>query len=680
MARHPLLITNPEGEHFPPLFYGTNVSVTDLVHVLTGGGTVDDFLAQFPQVTRQQALGFLNSTQNRVYSFYSVTQLTSKLTARVNEMKAIHAAGVSITGSLDHDAMHQAVHRAIAGLMDCDSFVISSYDGAEGYVRAEYVYHEGQVVDTSLLPPLPFDDTAPPQAVGTQGYAIRTGKSLRIGDFRQHTAGRRDGYYYDDGEVTRIEDTPEDGTDETRALLIVPVKLEGRVTGVIQVMSFRPHAYTDEHLRFAEAIAPYAAIAAQNARLYRQRQFQNAHLEILYSITRHTLDARPMTEITAAALHRLGALLGARSYALWRYAGAGAQGTLLAMTDPPAQWPQARARLADTGEDLIEDLFMDSETADPGDPEADPVETLRCAAALRVGADLAGVLIMTMPRGTPLVPAERDALREVAAHLAASCHTLDLAEQARAHRAELEARVAQRTADLNRALESERSLNQLKMRLMAMISHELRNPLAVIMTSAELLDRHDARMDYEKRQTYLARILGQAQHMRGIMEDTLTFGRLESAAPQPRRVPVDLLALAEQQSALALHPHAGRTVTVTSSGAPRLIALDRDLMAHVLSNILTNALKYSSPETPVTLHVAFAPDAVTVRIADEGIGIPPADLAQVGEPFFRAQNVGDVQGTGLGLALVRRILVILGGTMEIVSAPGEGTTVILTLT
>jgi signal transduction histidine kinase len=103
------------------------------------------------------------------------------------------------------------------------------------------------------------------------------------------------------------------------------------------------------------------------------------------------------------------------------------------------------------------------------------------------------------------------------------------------------------------------------------------------------------------------------------------------------------------------------------------------LLRHILSNLLSNACKYSPPGSEVHFELICQAGQATFVIQDRGIGIPPADLAHLFEPFHRASNVKEIPGTGLGLAIVKRAVDLYGGTIAVDSQVGEGTTFTVTL-
>ncbi len=264
--------------------------------------------------------------------------------------------------------------------------------------------------------------------------------------------------------------------------------------------------------------------------------------------------------------------------------------------------------------------------------------------------------------------------------------------------AELEHRVAERTAalqaaneelrrahsEISRALARERELSELKSRFVSMVSHEIRTPLAAILSSAELLERYGARWSEEKRLTHLRRIQNTVQRLTTLLEDVLWVSRAEAGRLRFHPKPLDLVAfcrdLIEEMRLTAADSHQ-LILDLTALPEPKHLTavLDDQLLRQILHNLLSNAIKYSPQGGPVRLALRQEDDWVVLTIADRGIGIPDADQERLFEPFHRGHNVGAITGTGLGLNIVRRAVELHGGSIGVQSREGEGTTVTVVL-
>lgn len=231
-------------------------------------------------------------------------------------------------------------------------------------------------------------------------------------------------------------------------------------------------------------------------------------------------------------------------------------------------------------------------------------------------------------------------------------------------------------------LEAARELNHLKNTFVSMVSHEFRTPLAVILSSAELLSNHLDKLSPERRGQQLESIRGSTLRMAQLVDDVLLLGKVEGGRMTFTPAPLPLREFCDTLVDEALSATSRRCPIVLTFGEdlPDTISADESLLRHVFSNLLSNAAKYSPEESPVHLTVEkSAPGTLTFRIADKGIGIPAADLPRLFQPFQRAGNVGQISGTGLGLMIAKRCAELHGGTLEVASTAGEGTTVTVTL-
>lgn len=253
----------------------------------------------------------------------------------------------------------------------------------------------------------------------------------------------------------------------------------------------------------------------------------------------------------------------------------------------------------------------------------------------------------------------------------------------------LEARVAERTAelrkselDLRAALDAERALNLLKTSFVGMVSHEFRTPLGVIQSATDLLQRHGERLDPGERDNQFASIQQAVRRMAGMMEHILLLGRLDGRHYHLKPVRIDLAAwIGEHLHVMCPAPADTARIRIEAAAGHDLheTHLDEALLLHILGNLLSNACKYSPPETPVIVRLFRSGTTVAIEVVDRGIGISEADQRHLFEGFFRASNVGSRPGSGLGLTIARRCAERMGGTVTAASTPGQGSTFRVTL-
>ncbi len=183
------------------------------------------------------------------------------------EIRLLSEAAGLLSRTLDPHAVYDTMYRFVSQIMDCADLFVSSYNADDRLIHCTYARHEGQPLDVSLFPPIPLE----PEGFGMQSMVIRTGQSLIISDLEARLKQTQTKYYVDANKVVE-GDFPDDGTDHTRSALIVPIKVDSRVIGVIQVASYHYDAYTADHQRMLEALMIQVGVASVNAALYQQAQ------------------------------------------------------------------------------------------------------------------------------------------------------------------------------------------------------------------------------------------------------------------------------------------------------------------------------------------------------------------------------------------------------------------------
>lgn len=241
-----------------------------------------------------------------------------------------------------------------------------------------------------------------------------------------------------------------------------------------------------------------------------------------------------------------------------------------------------------------------------------------------------------------------------------------------------------------KALQRERELSEAKSRFIAMTSHDLRTPLTTIQSSVELLRRYAEQVPQEKRLEHFSRISSAIDRMNSMVEDVLLLSEAEAGKLQLKAAPVDIVQLCHSSvSELLVADEKQHKITFThlckckatdgEQEAGIEYDLDEKLVRYILSNLLSNALKYSPQGSTVQFDLICHPDKVVFQVQDQGIGIPSEDIPRLFESFHRASNVGATQGTGLGLAIVKQCVDLHGGGIFVDSVVGKGTTFTVTL-
>ena len=234
---------------------------------------------------------------------------------------------------------------------------------------------------------------------------------------------------------------------------------------------------------------------------------------------------------------------------------------------------------------------------------------------------------------------------------------------------------------IRKALKQEQELRKLKSDFISMASHEFRNPLSSILLCTETIETTDARLSSQERRFYLQSIREAALNMQSLLEDILLISKAESGKQQFNPSPLDLVNFCQQIIQELQSIYSDRIINLINEIDLPYLCLDSKVLRYILTNLLSNALKYSPQDTTVDFQIALSPnqEKVIIEVRDRGMGIPLKSLEHLFESFYRASNVGDIPGTGLGLSIVKQSVELHRGTIVIDSEVDRGTNVIVTL-
>lgn len=229
--------------------------------------------------------------------------------------------------------------------------------------------------------------------------------------------------------------------------------------------------------------------------------------------------------------------------------------------------------------------------------------------------------------------------------------------------------------ELQEALDKEKELSEIKSRFVSMASHEFRTPLSAILSSAALINKYTVTGDQEKREKHVHKIRESVKHLNELLEDFLSLGRIEEGKTQFSPAYLDLQSfIAETSDEVQGLLKPGQALHKELRGIAGFVT-DKRLLKHIFVNLLTNASKFSPADTPIQWQVWQENGRIYACVSDKGMGIPEEDKPYLFSSFFRARNVTNIQGTGLGLHIVKRYVDMLDGTIDIESTHGEGTKV-----
>jgi PAS domain S-box-containing protein len=233
--------------------------------------------------------------------------------------------------------------------------------------------------------------------------------------------------------------------------------------------------------------------------------------------------------------------------------------------------------------------------------------------------------------------------------------------------------------DLNEALNKEKELSEIKSRFVSTASHEFRTPLSTVLSSAALILKYEKAEEQDKRERHIRRIKDSVKHLNDLLEDFLSLGKLEEGKVQvkPEPIPVkDFLdEVAEEMKAIA-KPNQNIQVEWSHDGN---FVTDKKLLKNIMINLLSNAVKFSPEDGTIWLRAHYEREKLIIAVQDQGIGISEEDQQHLFTSFFRGRNAINIQGTGLGLHIVKGYVELLQGTIRLDSKINAGTTITISL-
>jgi PAS domain S-box-containing protein len=230
------------------------------------------------------------------------------------------------------------------------------------------------------------------------------------------------------------------------------------------------------------------------------------------------------------------------------------------------------------------------------------------------------------------------------------------------------------------ALKKEQELNELKSRFVSMASHEFRTPLSAIQTSAILIGRQNEPGKEQKREKYVVQIKKNVKQLVVILNDFLSLSKLEEGKVIANKELFDFVALSKTLiEEVSMTKKTGKNIIFSSPKKPISLNIDSKLVRHIFLNLLSNAIKYSPKNTNINIKIEESAFFVSLEVQDNGIGIPKEEQDKVFDRFFRAKNAQNIQGTGLGLNIVKQYAELMDGTIAFTSETNKGTTFLVKL-
>ncbi len=237
----------------------------------------------------------------------------------------------------------------------------------------------------------------------------------------------------------------------------------------------------------------------------------------------------------------------------------------------------------------------------------------------------------------------------------------------------LENTVKERTQQLREALKKEKDLNELKTKFLSLVSHEFKTPLSGIQSSAILLEKYHAPEHLEKREKHIRTILNEVQFLNNILDDFLSIEKFESGKVKYTFSTFPLSKILNEaiyESNMILKE--GQRIKYPENIDGITMFYDEKILKLSVSNIITNAIKYSPENTAIEIDIRHSNECTNIVVTDCGIGIPKEDQENIFSRYFRASNATLIQGTGIGLNIAKGHIENLGGTIYFCSEENKG--------
>jgi signal transduction histidine kinase len=541
-------------------------------------------------------------------------QVERDLRRRAEIAQLLLDAARSLTETLEIDRVYDRFHELLADVIPHDGVIVSSFDERESLITCEYASVEGNRIDPATLPPLTLSAGG-----GMQSEVIRTGKPLLANDVAERVQSS-EGTFYDVDREGTVRKVPDLGPTRVQSAMMVPVKHEGRVVGVVQLMS-EQGPYSPDDLEVVEGLVAQMSAAVRTARLHEERR----RAEAAEAAARAAAEQR---EEAARLLEAVGdGVFYVSPEGIVRFWNRSAELVLGLSGDDVRERPAAEAV---PGWQAIAEQVPVAE--DDGVPQAvtlpidvDRRELWLSFVAVRIS--MGGV-----------VYAFRDQTAE---------HKLDAAQSD----------------------------------FIATVSHELRTPMTAVYGAARTLLRSDVDLDADESRTLLEMIAIQSERLAQITEEVLLASRLDSGTVTVEQDQVDIAEITRETVAAMERHLGGRASFDLRLPAFEYVTGDHDRIRQIVTNLIDNAAKYSREGGRITVSVEKHDGHVRLSVADQGVGIPTAEQEAIFEKFYRVdpEQTQGGGGTGLGLYISRELARRMNGEIFVDSEPSQGSTFVLEL-
>ncbi len=628
------------------LSYRLNVRTGDEIEALAG---------QFNEMTAQLRESYANLEQKVEERTRELTEALEQQTATSGILRVISSSPSDLKPVMD------AVAESAARLCDADA-VICLRDG-DSFIR---------VAKFGPTPSRPLGERTVLTRGSALGRAMLDGTTVEVPDLQTAREEFPDGF-------------KQVGEFGIRTMLVIPLLREGTALGAILVRRLEVRPFTLKQVDLLKTFTDQAVIAIENVRLFKELEAKNEDLgesldqqtatgEILRVISGAQTDVQPVFEAIAANALRL---CDATFSTIFRFEGGLIHLEALRNVSPegtaaireafpmPVGRGGASARAILTNSIVhIADVREDPEYALQGLSQAAEFRSILAVPMLHDGKPI-GAITVAGPEATPFPDKQVALLKTFADQAVIAVENVRLFSE-----------IQDKTQQLEIA-------NRHKSEFLANMSHELRTPLnAVIGFSEVLIERMFGEVN-PKQEEYLQDILSSGKHLLSLINDILDLSKIEAGRMELEAQPFDLPSALDNALTLIKERAARNSIGLDVHVDPRIgeILADERKIKQVLLNLLSNAVKFTPEGGKITMSAVMNGTSVEISVADTGIGIAAEDQEKVFEEF---RQVGDDyarkrEGTGLGLALARRLVELHGGTLSLQSELGKGSTFTFTI-
>jgi len=646
----------------------------------------------------------------------NIRDLTERKQAE-EQLRFLYDASQRLNRTLDINEIYQTICDFMSAVAPNDGLAISAFDPETKLITCRAYWMDNKWMDVAPFPAIPLEE----EGKGTQSIVIRTGQAMLINDYQALLKTTQNSYVVDSETNEVTQEIPPDDEETTRSALIVPLKIGGKVNGVIQVMSYRLNAYTENQLKLLDALALHIASAEQNARLYVQVQAElnerkHAEEEILHHVAElETIYENGLAlnqllspeEIGQKIIQLLEQKMDWHHTAIRLYSLQDKTLEVLAFSQPNLNNEEERRMVEEhfnkyiskSGKGLTGWAIQNSQIIRSGNVSSDPryIATYPgmysgLYVPMELNQSVIGVISIESEKPNVFSEADERLVATLANQAAVAIENARLYQTAQQEiierkrienlladeRNQLALRVEERTADLSAANSDLTRALRSREEFLASMSHELRTPLTGILGFSEILQLNTYGELNEKQRKAIKIIDESGRHLLELISDILDLSKVEAGKLELQFTSCSIADVCQASLQLTKGMAQQKNQNIQYLPPPESIIVHADArrLKQILVNLLGNAVKFTPEGGGLGLEIQANASERKVRLIvwDKGIGIKSEDMHRLFKPFVQIDSslAREYSGTGLGLSLAKRLVELHNGGIEVESVFGEG--------